>query len=267
MYTIPVFHFSSMPTFHELWDTCMEGHLTYTEAFFVAFEDVLARHGVVRLSSALLDTCAGSGSLDIELLKRGFDLATMDGDPGMLELFRKKLAAQNIAHQPKLAKWSELPTVFGDEKFDAMICCGNSLIYAGGYWNVDGVIDHEASMSGIREALSAFCARLKPGGILLVDKPMDDEEPVEELVARVCVGGADTYDVFFSVRFGESGLRRTAQILLRNRVTGEEIGTPNVACRLKDAELEELLHRAGFSFLERIVRGEHDRFPLWIAKT
>ena len=253
---------SAVPSFHELWSACMEREITPP---IDKFEGILARFGITR-SSNILDTCAGSGSLDIELLKRGYNLATMDGDSGMLELFKRKLEVQDIVHAPKLAKWRDLPTAFRGENFDAMICCGNSLIYAGGYWNAGGEIRHEASLNGIREVLATFRAQLKPGGVFLVDKPVDGEGPVEELVAHLCVAEKDMYDVPFSIRFDESGMRRTAQILLRHQVTGEEIGTPNVTCRLKDAEFERLLRDAGFASFERIVRGENDRFPLWIAK-
>lgn len=254
-----------IPSFYELWDSCIERYLMSSDAAFTEFEGVLRRQGITS-ASKILDTCSGGGSLDIELLKRGYNLATMDGDMGMLELFRRKLGEQNIVHEPKLVTWQEIPRVFESESFDAMMCCGNSLIYAGGYWNGDGVIDQKASLKGIREVLGVFRRQLNSGGVLLVDKPMDDERPVEELVARLCVAEKDMYDVFFSVRFDESRQRRTAQILLRHQGTGKEIGVPNVAYHLQDAELENLFCESGFSFFERIVRGEHDRFPLWIAR-
>lgn len=251
-----------MPSFQELWDVCVEQRVSPSAD---VFERVFKQYGI-GLSAHILDVCSGSGSLDIEFLKRGYHLATTDGDPGMLELFKQRLHEQGVAHEPRLVKWLDLPCVFENEHFDAVICAGNSLIYAGGYWNNDGVIDREASLAGIRETLAIFRAQLKPGGVLLVDKPTDNERPVEELVAHVCVGDKDQYDVLFSVKFDEARKRRAAQILLQHRVTRAKIGVPNVAYHLRDAELEVLLREAGFSSIERIVHGENGHFPLWAAR-
>lgn len=101
--------------------------------------------------------------------------------------------------------------------------------------------------------------------MIIVEKPSDSEPPTEERIATLCVAEENMYDVFFSVRF--KGGTRTAQILLRHQLTGEELGTPNVAYRLKDDELEALLYEAGFVSFERIDGGANSHFPPWIAKT
>lgn len=256
-----ILNYMKMPTFHELWKDCMESHLTSSTDEMVA---LLEKCGVAR-SSAVLDTCVGGGTLGVELLSRGFNLTTMDGSAGMLTLFREKLEARGIRHDPVLAQWRDLPCVFGDQRFDALICCGNSLIYAGGHWNQDGEIHREQALAGMLEALVVFRHRLASDGVLLVDKPSDDEMPTEERIAELRVAENDVYNVYFSVRF--EGDRRTAQILLRHQATGQELGTPNVAYRLKDNELVALLHQAGFGSVGCRKNGVNSHFPLFIAKT
>ncbi len=200
-------------------------------------------------------------------MKCGFNLATTDGDVEMLKLFRKNLFENVIDHEPTLAKWSELPSVFGDRKFDAVICCGNSFIYSGGFWNNDGEIDRERALGNILKTLKTFHGLLAPGGIFLVDKPADDEQNTRELIAHVCVADAEIYEVFFSISFDVARQRRNAQILLRHRVTGEEIGVPNVAYHLKDAELQQLLIESGFSGVDCLPLAPGQHFPTWIVKT
>lgn len=266
MKNIPTFHFHSMPSFHQLWDVCMESRITPSKEVFADLETSFARHNIT-LSSPILDTCCGSGSFDIALMKRGFALTTTDGDAEMLKLFRKNLVENTIAHEPTLAKWNELPSLFDDKKFDALICCGNSFIYAGGHWNHDGDINRDQALSNILDTLKTFRSLLAPGGIFLVDKPFDDEQPTKELIARICVADAEVYDVFFSIRFDSTNQRRNAQILLRNQKTNEEIGVPNIAYHLKDAELTSLLIEAGFTTVDHLPLAPGQHFPIWIAKT
>ncbi len=262
--SVPKFTFETMPTFHQLWESCMEQHLTPTTDAVIR----LLYSSGIDSGSKLLDTCVGGGGLAVELLGYTYDMTMADGDSGMLALFEKNalkkgLHKEGLYRKPILAKWQEFPSVFSGCQFDGLICCGNSLIYAGGYWNHDGVVDRQLALTGIRETLAIFRRLLVPGGHLFVDKPSDNEQPTEDLVACINVAG-DVYDVFFSVRF--AGDRRTAQILLRHQVTGEEMGTPNVAYRLKDSELEELLLQAGFASFERVAGGVNSHLPLWVAR-
>lgn len=127
MQDVPTIRFATMPTFHQLWDVCMERYLSMPVDVFA---HSLKSNGPSE-SAKTIDACVGSGSFAIELLRDGYNLTTADGNAGMLDLFRKKLQANGIAHEPILAKWTELPYAVGKKRFDAVICCGNSLIYAG----------------------------------------------------------------------------------------------------------------------------------------
>lgn len=262
---VRTFRFASIPAFHDLWDVCIESRLTTPDSAIAALESVFALHGITR-RSPILDTCCGAGSFDFALMMRGYNLTTADGDAEMLKLFRKNLAESGIVHESILAKWEDLTSVFGEKKFEALICCGNSFVYAGGHWNQDVEIIREKALGNILDTLKIFYNLLAPGGIFLVDKPADDEQRTEELIAHVCVAGRDMYDVLFSVKFDSTGERRNAQILLRSQITGEEIGVPNMAYRLKDAELCALLVKAGFRNIERIPAAKGQHFPTWVVK-
>jgi len=265
MRNIPELSFRSIPTFHQLWDACMERHLAAPAAFLKDVEGVFRRYGI-RRSSSILDTCCGSGAFDIALMKRGFNLATTDGDAEMLKLFRKNLTENSLNHRPILAKWRDLPSVFPRRKFDMLICGGNSFIYAGGHWNGDGMIDRKLALENMLETLKVFRGLLVPGGILLVDKPTDDERRRETRIARVRIAEGSSYTVYFSVKRDTAKRCRNAQILLRHEWTGKEIGVPNVAYILKDVELAELLFWAGFSSFEILPRVPGQHFQTWIVK-
>lgn len=265
MRDIPEFSFRSTPTFHQLWDACMERHLSAPEVLLKEIEGVFRRYNV-RRSSTILDTSCGSGAFDIALMKRGFNLVTADGDAEMLKLFRKNQVVSSSVHEPVLAKWHDLPRVFPLRKFDALICGGNSFIYAGGHWNNDGEIGRKEALNKMLETLKTFRSLLVPGGILLVDKPLDDERRTEQWVASVRVAESAVYNVYFSVKLNAATRRCNAQILLRHERTGAEIGVPNVAYILKDVELIELLFWAGFSAFEILPRVSGQHFQTWVAK-
>lgn len=265
MRNIPELSFRSIPTFHQLWDACMERHLAAPAAFLKDVEGVFRRYGIHR-SSSILDTCCGSGAFDIALMKRGFNLTVTDGDAEMLKLFRKNLAGNTMSHEPILAKWKDLPRVFPRRKFDMLICGGNSFIYAGGHWNRDGVIDRKRALENMLETLKVFRSLLVPGGILFVDKPTDNERRREKYIARVRVAEDAVYSVYFSVKLDAATRCRNAQILLRHERTWKEIGVPNVAYILKDVELAELLFWAGFSSFEILPRIPGQHFQTWIVK-
>lgn len=272
---IPTIKRLDMPTFAELYDACVDDP-EKTRLLCHELGRLLGRCGLrtrVREFLRVLDTCAGTGSLDIDLLGTGaYDLTSADGDAEMLGMFRNKLVARGFAkHQPILACWQDYPEVFRDRRFDALLCLGNSLMYSGGYWNGDGEIDPERSKANLLDVLRHFYLVLKTGGALIADKPPDDEREIEELVARLEIERADPqmgvekYDVCFSVKFDASRTRREASLLLRDRVTGQERGTPNVTYHLKDGEFIELLELAGFANIERTAFVGH-RFPVWVAR-
>lgn len=101
---------------------------------------------------SLLDAACGSGAHLALFIEQGLTAAGSDASPGMLELSRLRFAqnAPPLVH----AAWSELPEKFSD-RFDAVLCLGNSLPY------VTDRVELTRSLEGL-------WSRVAPGGFLLL---------------------------------------------------------------------------------------------------
>lgn len=120
------------------------GHDMHGEADFVASFDV----------HAVLDAGCGTGRVAMELARRGFDVAGVDRDPGMLHAAREK-APQLPWYLEDLAAFF-IPAEGGSQEargFDAIVMAGNVVIF----------LD-----AGTEAAVLNNLARhLRPGGLLI----------------------------------------------------------------------------------------------------
>lgn len=116
------------------------------------FFEVLNRSGARKV----LDVATGTGFHSLRLLEAGFNVVSADGSPTMLAKASEN--AQTRGHRLKTvhADWRSLSRVI-DERFDALICLGNSFT-------------HLFSERDRRKVLAEFYAMLKPGGVLIVDQ-------------------------------------------------------------------------------------------------
>jgi glycine/sarcosine N-methyltransferase len=108
------------------------------------------RHGV----KSVLDCACGTGLHVAMLSRQGYDVTGSDASETMLEQARRRFDEQGIEARLQDTEWAELPVVF-DERFDAVICIGNSLPLA-------------TSDNAVQEALSGMYGVLAPGGVLVV---------------------------------------------------------------------------------------------------
>lgn len=100
----------------------------------------------------VLDCACGTGYNALALTHHGFIVSGSDASQAMLTEASRRLPEHvNLRH----CEWSELPGAFA-ERFDAVVCTGNSLMHAG----------DEHSMVA---ALTGISGVLKPGGLLLLD--------------------------------------------------------------------------------------------------
>jgi SAM-dependent methyltransferase len=104
---------------------------------------------------AVLDAACGIGLDAVALARRGMDVTAADANEAMVEATRAGLAAAGLDAAVVHAPWAELPRRVGEDRFDAVLCTGNSLAHA--------------DAAGVRGALAAFWRVLRPGGLLVVD--------------------------------------------------------------------------------------------------
>jgi SAM-dependent methyltransferase len=103
----------------------------------------------------VLDCAAGTGPLAVGLALRGFDVTASDASPAMVARTRR-LAADRGAELPVVeCTWEELADQGWEERFDAVLCVGNSL-------------PHAVGQAGRRAALAAMAGVLRRGGLLAV---------------------------------------------------------------------------------------------------
>ena len=123
----------------------------------VEVEAVLDRHGH-RLAAvpdpAILDCACGVGADAVALARRGYRVWASDGSPAMVGEARRRVAEAGIDVPLRVCRWQELPGSF-DERFDLLLCLGNS-------------VSHLAA-SAMRDAFRGMAAVLAPGGLVVVN--------------------------------------------------------------------------------------------------
>lgn len=116
------------------------------------FIDQLKAQGVERV----LDVAAGTGFHSIRLLKAGFDVTSVDGNPNMLAKAFENGRKRNLILKTIQADWRWLTRdVFA--RYDAVICLGNSFT-------------HLFSEKDRRKVLAEYYAVLRCDGILILDQ-------------------------------------------------------------------------------------------------
>lgn len=110
---------------------------------------VLEEHGAKKV----LDTACGTGWHTITLAQRGYYAVGCDASPQMIARARVNAAREGTDVSFVVASFSELNNL--KEKFDALLCLGNSL-------------PHLLTKKDLEEALRQMRSCLNPGGILIL---------------------------------------------------------------------------------------------------
>src|SRR4051794_13635210 len=103
----------------------------------------------------VLDCAAGTGQLAVGLALRGFAVTATDASGEMIERTRGLAARRRVALEAATCAWAALAERRWSERFDAVLCVGNSLPHAEG-------------RAGRRAALAGMAHCLRPSGLLLV---------------------------------------------------------------------------------------------------
>src|SRR6266704_1467919 len=106
-------------------------------------------------TSAVLDAACGTGIDAAVLARRGFTVWAADGSDAMAggaaARFRRERLAIPLLH----CRWPDLPAATG-ERFDVVLCTGNSLV-------------HAAGRDAMVQALTGLRRMARPGGHVVVD--------------------------------------------------------------------------------------------------
>jgi SAM-dependent methyltransferase len=106
-------------------------------------------------ASTVLDAACGTGINAAALARRGYRVWASDGSSAMTAAAAARFRSEQLEIPAVHCMWADLPAVVS-ERFDVVLCIGNSLVHAAGR---DAMID---ALTGLREMV-------RPGGHVVVD--------------------------------------------------------------------------------------------------
>jgi SAM-dependent methyltransferase len=106
-------------------------------------------------SGIVLDAACGTGINAAALARRGYRVWAADASEAMTTAASARFRSENLEIPSVRCAWADLPAALG-ERFDVVLCIGNSLVHAA---------DGDAMIS----ALTGLRQMVRPGGHLLAD--------------------------------------------------------------------------------------------------
>jgi SAM-dependent methyltransferase len=121
--------------------------------------------------SALLDASCGTGINAVVLARRGLDVWATDGSEAMIEEAAARFRREQLAIPLRRCLWADLPDTLA-ERFDVVLCIGNSLV-------------HAAGRDAMVEALTGLRRMTRPGGHVVIDSRNWEKLNAERRIVRV----------------------------------------------------------------------------------
>jgi SAM-dependent methyltransferase len=106
-------------------------------------------------TSAVLDAACGTGVDAAVLARRGFTVWAADGSDAMVEGAAARFRRERLEIPLLRSRWADLPAATG-ERFDVVLCVGNSLV-------------HAAGRDAMVQALTGLRRMARPGGYVVID--------------------------------------------------------------------------------------------------
>ena len=119
----------------------------------------------------VLDASCGTGINAAVLARRGFDVWATDGSEAMIEQAAARFRREQLAIPVRRSLWADLPATLA-ERFDVVLCVGNSLV-------------HAAGQDAMVEALTGLRRMARPGGHVVIDSRNWEKLHAERRIVRV----------------------------------------------------------------------------------
>ena len=124
-----------------------------------------------RHTSLVLDAACGTGVNAAALARRGYRVSAADGSSAMAAVAAARFRSEQLEIPLVVSLWADLPAVVG-ERFDVVLCIGNSLVHAAGR---DAMIQ---ALAGLRDMA-------RPGGHVVVDSRNWEKLHAERRIIQV----------------------------------------------------------------------------------
>jgi SAM-dependent methyltransferase len=125
----------------------------------------------IRRTSTVLDAACGTGVDAAVLARRGFTVWAADGSDAMIEGATARFRRERLAIPLLRSRWADLPGTTR-ERFDVVLCVGNSLV-------------HAAGRDSMVEALTGLRRMARPGGYVVIDSRNWEKLHAERLIVQV----------------------------------------------------------------------------------
>lgn len=251
----------------EMWDTCIK--FMWDEIYINGLDKFLKSNKV----KTILDCGGGTGFPSIELKKRGWDISYCDNNKVMFENFQKKSKKEKVQIPYYFSNWAELSKKI-NKKFDAILCRGNSLIYASS-WNATPLLHYTCiltygpqptvdeiigwSKENIKSSLREFFKILNKNGLAYIDitnkKEFDKKKyPFVEEFGEKIIDGKKAKVTWELTHDYKNKLRKWKSIVVIDYQKYEFV---NYSYLLRHEELVELMEEVGFKDVKKVkIEGE-----------
>src|SRR6202046_3244854 len=122
-------------------------------------------------TSAVLDAACGTGVDAAVLARRGFTVRAADGSQAMADGAAARFRRERLAIPVLCSSWADLPAATG-ERFDVVLCVGNSLV-------------HAAGRDAMVQALTGLRRLVRPGGHVVIDSRNWEKLHTERQIVQV----------------------------------------------------------------------------------
>jgi len=241
----------------ELWDICIK--FMWGEEYILGLDNFLK----LRKIKTILDCAGGTGFPAIVLKKRGWDVTYSDGSKQMFDFFENELKKGNLQIPHYFVNWHELSKKFS-QKFDAVLCRGNSLIYVDS-WDDNKI--QEITKENIKRALREFFGVLNTGGLLYVDiiseKEFDHPSyPIIEEFGEKIIDGKKIKLTWELTHDYKNQKRTWKSILL---IDGKRHEFSYFSYLLRHSELTEMMKGAGFRNVEKLEMKSERNYNVFVG--
>jgi len=241
----------------ELWGISVK--FLWDDELVASLDRFLRGHRV----KTVLDAAGGTGFPSLELGKLGWSVTYSDASEAMCGHFKNRMAESGMRIPCFLSNWLEL-TERMPQKFDAVICRGNSLIYVDSW---DCGEPAAGTKDRIRRALAGFYGILNQGGLLYVDIINEAEfdradYPIIEDMGEKTIDGKRMKLTWEVVHDYEKKVRTVTSHLSIDGSRHEYVYSSYL---LRHNELVDMLKEAGFRRVEKTEMAGENSYSVFIA--